>query len=392
MGESLRRARALVTTVVLGVLVAGAAACGGDDEETGGSSGEGGNGKMTIAFPGTLSGALAQYAKEERQGLEVALEEINAAGGVDGKQVEVTYSDDRGKPENAIVIAQKTCSSDAAVVLGYTLSSTTLAPLPTLERCQIPVVATSTTSPQFTGLSKFFFRTVLSDAYVSSAAARYAVEQLGAQRVAVLYQLDDYGEGGRTEFVEAAEEAGAEVVYDQGYQIGTTSFLSQLTKIRDEDPDVIYLASFYPEAARIAQQAKRLNLDIQLLGLDGVLSPELIKLAGDSAEGMLVMGYFNPSSEGSSKATGFVDAYTEMHGEAPSDWSALQYDAMYAVKHAAEAGGGSDREAILAGLPKVDFEGVTGNVSFDENGDRQGEAVVFVVEGGKFAPADDQLE
>jgi branched-chain amino acid transport system substrate-binding protein len=375
----------------------GIAACGGSD-----SSGDGGGGDNTpsaakggvkIAFPGTLSGPLANYAKEERQGLELAMEEMNAAGGIGGSKVTATFADDRGKPENAIVIAQRLCSSDSSVVLGFTLSTTTLAPLPALERCQMPVLATSTTSPKFTGLSDYFFRAVLSDTVVSVAAAKYAIEQLGAKRVAVMYQKDDYGEGGRAEFVKTAKAAGADIVYDQGYQTETTSFLSQLTKIKSAKPDVIFLASFYPEAARIAQQAKQLRMDTQLLGLDGVLSPELINLGGDAVDGMQLLGYFNPEGSGASgKAKTFVEAFKKKYGTQPSDWSALQYDAAYAVKQAAEKGGGNDRAAILKGLPQVEFEGVTGTVAFDENGDRKGQAVIFEVKGGKFVPAPNQLD
>jgi branched-chain amino acid transport system substrate-binding protein len=388
--------RSRIAVLALGVLATGVAACGGGGDSSGGGSSSSGNssggggGSMTLAFSGTLSGPFATYAQQMRQGVDLAVGEINGAGGIDGKQLKVKYADDRGKPEQGIVIAQRFCNDNAAAVLGYSVSTVALAALPTFERCQLPVIASATTSPKFTGLSDYYFRTVLSDQVVAGAGARYAVEQLGAKKLAVLYQKDDYGEGGDKSFVDAAKAAGAQIVYDQGYQLGTTNFLSQLTKIKSANPDLIFLSSFYPEAARIAQQAQQLGMKVQMLGLDGVLSPDLPKLAGSAAEGMLVLGYFNPNaSGGSAKVSSFVDAFKQKYSEAPSDWSALAYDAVYAVKSAAEKSQGTDRSAIAKGLPQASFQGATGDVSFDK-GDRKGNAVVFEVKGKDFVPAEKQ--
>jgi branched-chain amino acid transport system substrate-binding protein len=384
--------RAWLAGAAILALALGLAACGGggggDGSSSGGGSSNGGGGTMTLAFSGTLSGPIATYAQQMRQGVDLAVSEINQAGGIDGKKLKVNYADDRGKPENGIVIAQRFCNQDAAAVLGYSVSTVALAALPTYERCQLPVVASATTSPKFTGLSQYYFRTVLSDAVVAAEGARYAINDLGHKRMAVLYQQDDYGQGGDKSFVDAAKAAGGQIVYDQGYQLGTTNFLSQLTKIKSANPDVIFLSSFYPEAARIAQQARQLGMKVQFLGLDGVLAPDLIKLAGSAAEGMLVLGYFNPSAgTGGAKVSSFVDAFKKKYGSAPSDWSALAYDAVYAVKSA--AGGGTDRAAVAKGLPGASFDGATGHVAFDK-GDRKGNAVVFEVQGKDFVPADKQ--
>jgi branched-chain amino acid transport system substrate-binding protein len=380
--------------LALCLVAIGVAACGGSSSSSssssGGGSGSSGGGTMKLAFSGTLSGPFATYAQQMRQGVDLAVSEINGAGGIDGKQVDVSYADDRGKPENGIVIAQRFCNDKSSAVLGYSVSTVALAALPTFERCQLPVVASATTSPKFTGLSDFYFRTVLSDAVVAGEGARYAVQELGKKRLAVMYQKDDYGEGGDKSFVDAAKAAGAEIVYDQGYQLGSTNFLSQLTKIKASKPDMIFLSSFYPEAARIAQQAKQLGMNVPFLGLDGVLSPDLPKLAGTSAEGMLVLGYFNPSSgSAGAKVSSFVDAFKKKYNEAPSDWSALAYDAVYAVKSAAASSKGTDRGAIAKGLPNAQFDGATGGVSFDK-GDRKGNAVVFEVKGKDFVPAEKQ--
>ncbi|MEA2245474.1 MAG: branched-chain amino acid transport system substrate-binding protein [Solirubrobacteraceae bacterium] len=379
--------------LALCVLAVGVAACGGSDSgdsASGGGDSAKSGGSMTLAFSGTLSGPFATYAQQMRQGVDLAVGEINTAGGISGKQLKVNYADDRGKPENGIVIAQRFCNDDASVVLGYSVSTVALAALPTFERCQLPVVASATTSPKFTGLSDFYFRTVLSDAVAAAEGARYAVEQLGHKRIAVMYQKDDYGEGGDKSFVDAAKAAGAEIVYDQGYQLGTRNFLSQLTKIKSTNADMIFLSSFYPEAARIAQQAEQLNMKVPFLGLDGVLSPDLPKLAGTSAEGMLVLGYFNPNaSGGGAKVSEFVDAFKQKYGQPPSDWSALAYDAVYAVQNAAKSGSGTDRAAIAKGLPSASFDGATGPVAFDK-GDRKGNAVIFEVKGKDFVPAEEQ--
>jgi branched-chain amino acid transport system substrate-binding protein len=390
LGLSLNTVSAALALCVVAI---GVAACGGSSSSSsssGGGSGSSGGGTMQLAFSGTLSGPFATYAQQMRQGVDLAVSEVNGAGGIDGKQVNVSYADDRGKPENGIVIAQRFCNDKSSAVLGYSVSTVALAALPTFERCQLPVVASATTSPKFTGLSDYYFRTVLSDAVVAGEGARYAVQQLGAKRIAVMYQKDDYGEGGDKSFVDAAKAAGGQIVYDQGYQLGTTNFLSQLTKIKASNPDMIFLSSFYPEAARIAQQAQQLGMKAQFLGLDGVLSPDLPKLAGTAADGMLVLGYFNPSAAGGgAKVSSFVDAFKKKYSQAPSDWSALAYDAVYAVKSAAEAAKGTDRSAIAKGLPNAQFDGATGGVSFDK-GDRKGNSVVFEIKGKDFVPAQKQ--
>ncbi|HXF37024.1 MAG TPA: ABC transporter substrate-binding protein [Actinomycetota bacterium] len=364
------------------------AACAGPG--AGGSAG--GSGVFKIGFTGTLSGEFASYAVEMRQGVELAVDEINAAGGVEGARVEIVVADDRGEPSQGPVVAQRFCDDeDIKVVLGYSFSSVALAAVPVYDRCGLPVLASAVTSPDLSGSSRYFFRNVLTDAVQGAQMGRYAVDVLGFRRIATLHQVDDYGNGVNAAFESAVREAGGEIVSSDGYQLGTKDFRGQLTRIDSVDPDAIFVGGFYPEAAKIAEQARDLGLGQRILGTDGSLSPDLIALGGESVEGMILYGLFHPSLE-SPEVQRFVSSFEERFGQEPSSWSALAYDAVYAVKAAVELAGGTSRDDVREGLAGVEnVPGVTGPTSFNEEGDRITNVLFLTVRDGEFVPAEKQL-
>lgn len=362
------------------------AACGGEAER--GPVG----GTFRIGFTGTLSGEFASYALEMRQGVELAVDEINRDGGIGGAEVEIVSADDRGEPSQGPVIAQRFCDDDAVrVVLGYSFSSVALAAVPVYDRCGLPVLASAVTSPELSGSSPYFFRNVLTDAVQGAQMGRYAVEVLGFDRIATLHQVDDYGNGVNAAFESAVGQAGGAIVYSDGYQLGTKDFRGQLTRIKEADPDAIFVGGFYPEAAKIAEQARDLGLDRRILGTDGSLSPDLIELGGESVEGMILYGLFHPSLD-RPEVQAFVSAFQERFGGEPSSWSALAYDAVYTVKAAVELAGGTSRDEVREGLAGVeDVPGVTGPTTFNDDGDRITNVLFLTVRGGRFVPADAQL-
>ncbi len=383
-----RRGIGSVIAAGLAVFAMVLTACSGRSDGAGSDEGA----TFTIGFTGTLTGEFASYALQMRQGVDLAVEELNGSGGIGGGTIKVVSADDQGKPENGPVIARQFCgNSDIRVVLGYSFSSVALAAVPAYAQCQLPVVASAVTSPDLSGSSQYFFRDVLTDAVQGKQMGEYATQVLKFQRIATLYQVDDYGQGVNDAFVQAVEGAGGEIVASEGYQLGTTNFTTQLTKLKGLDPDAIFIGGFYAEAAKIAQQARSLHMEQQILGTDGSLSPQLLSLGGDAVNGMILYGMFDPAVTASPAAKQFVEAFNEKFGEDPSSWAALAYDAVYAVKAAAEAGGGTSREQIRDGLTKVDFDGVTGTIQFDANGDRSANVLFLKVSDGQFVLAPEQL-
>jgi len=382
------RSRLLLAVVAAFMAVAsvGLTACGTSSDS--GGSGDGGD--IGLGYTATLSGQFASYGTEMQEGVDLAVKEINAEGGVNGQKFKVTSEDDLGKPGNGPVIAQKFCDdSEISAVLGYSFSSVALAAVPIYDQCGLPVVASAVTSPELSGSSPYFFRNILSDKYQGREMGLYAVNTLGLKRIAVLNQKDDYGIGTADGFIAGVEEAGGEILSRDEYQLGTTSFDNQLTKIKGEDPDAIYIGGFYSEAAKIAQQARAQGMEQPLLGTDGSFSPDLLELGGEDVEGMYVYGVFSSDSD-DPKAKEFVERFKDEYGKEPASWAALAYDAVYTVKAAIEKSGDSSREGITEGLKDLSYEGVTGPTSFDENGDRQGRVLFIQVKNGEFVLADKQ--
>lgn len=384
-GMWLARRRGLGGVLAVAIITAAVlSACGG------GGRGSGSSGSVFgIGFTGTLSGANASYALEMRQGVDLAVDELNRAGGIGGKNVVVTSADDQGSPNNGPVIARQFCGNDDInAVLGYSNSSVALAATPILAQCRLPVVASAVTSPDLSGKSPYFFRTVLTDAAQGAQMGAFVAHTLGIQRVATIYQNDDYGQGGNRAFVDAVKRAGGTVVSEDGYDPTTTEFSTTLSKVKSSNAQALYIDAFYPFAARVATQARALGLPQQLLGTDGSLSPDLPVLGRDAVEGMQIYGVFDPSVVKEDKAARFISAFKAKYHQDPSSWAALAYDAVYAVSNAAAHG--ASRDALARSLRDVRFAGVTGDVAFNSGGDRQGKILILQVQHGKFVLAPKQ--
>ncbi len=345
--------------------------------------------KVTIGFTAALSGDFAAFGQNMRKGIELALKQLNAAE--QGPDFELVAVDDRGEAREGVLIAQRFCSDDDIdVVLGYSFSSIALAAVPVYDSCGLPVLASAVTSPDLSGSSKFFRRNILTDAVQGAMMGTYAVETLQNKNIYVIHQQDDYGIGVANAFKAAAVEVGGEILGTEGYLLGTKDFKTQLTKIRSASPDAVFIGGFYTEAAKIAEQGKALGLDVQYLGTDGALNPELITLGREAVEGMIVYGMFDPSVATEATAP-FIDGFREVYGEMPNAFAALGYDAAMTVAEAARidmSDGTLDRATLNEAFAEVKgLPGVTGPTTFDEKGDRSGSLYFLKVEGGEFTLA-----
>ncbi len=343
---------------------------------------------IKIGFTAALSGDAAAFGLNMRKGLDLAVETLNKKGGA---TYQVDSADDRGEAREGVLIAQRFCSDRAVdIVMGYSFSSIALAAVPVYNGCKLPVLASAVTSPALSNSSPYFHRNVLTDAVQGSIMGTYAAKTLGLHKIYVLNQQDDYGIGVANAFSDAAEKAGATIVGKESYLLNSTDYRTLLTKVRSFQPDAIFIGGFYTDAAKIAEQARALGIKAQLLGTDGALNTELMKLGRGAVEGMVVYGMFDPSVA-TPQTEAFLGAYRAAYKDDPSAWAALGYDAgmtLGAAVDLAAKTGPVTRESLNTALGEVkDVPGVTGPTSFAPSGDRAGTLYFLTVSGGKFTLA-----
>ncbi|MCI1018483.1 ABC transporter substrate-binding protein [Microbacterium sp. C5A9] len=340
---------------------------------------------ITLGYTATLSGDFASYGLQMRQGVDLAVEELNADGGIDGRTVEIVSADDEGSPANGPVVAQQFCDESVAAVLGYSFSSVALAALPVYDTCGMPIVASAVTSPELSGASPTFFRNVFTDASQGEAMAAHVYES-GVTSIAVLFQQDDYGQGISDAFSEAFEKAGGTITSAQAYQLGSVDFGTVVDTALKDDPEGLFIGGFYTETAKIAAQVRDAGSEVALYGTDGAVTPDLVALGGEAVDGMTVYSGFSTSSD-DPDTQAFVAAFTEKYDSEPTSWAALAYDATKVVAQAVSDAGSTDHAAIVDALSAIEeFPGATGPISFDDEGNRLGDLIFLTVADGAFVP------
>ncbi len=357
---------------------------------------------ITIACASPFTGPLAPYGDNVKAGVTMKVDEINAAGGVNGKQVEVIYLDELCDPKEAATVATKIAQNDDVVgIVGHLCSSAHLAALPTYVRKGIPAISPTATNVSISDKNKddagkvWSFRDVYRDDFQGQFLARYAKEALGLTKIAVFYENNDYGIGLKDAFVNKAKEIGLEIVGEEAYVKGTPDFTPQLTSLKAGKPDGMFISGYYNEGALIADQAAKLGMNVVKLGADGFDNADYIKLAAEASEGTYLTVPFLAEAAGAD-AQGFLTAYKEKFGRDVDYMSANAYDAA-AILLKAIGAAGADRMAVrdyLAGMdtPEEGYQGVSGLTYFNEHGDAQKPAFVKTVKDGAFIPAPTQLQ
>lgn len=316
---------------------------------------------------GVVGPMEAAYGASMQQGAELARQEINAAGGIDGRRLELVIRDDQADPQTAIAIADEFVKDERVVaVVGHVNSSTTVAAAPVYSG-SLAAVATSATSPQITRLGDWIFRVASSDSANAVELARLARRM--NEPTAILYANDDYGRGLATSFRAALRSEGAEVLESDPYLESTEDFRPYLHRLRGKDAGLIFIAGLEEGASRIIQQAQEVGVRARFLGGDGL---EGLTLMGPTYDGTLVGLLFHPDA--SPAARQFATRFREAYGREPDSFAALGYDATHLLARAA-GGPGADRASIQRYLTRVGrdgapaFEGATGTIRFDEHGD-----------------------
>lgn len=371
----------LIFSLVLSLSVTGCA-----KKEEGGKTEEPEVIKVGVVTP--LTGDVATFGQSTKKAAEMAVEEINGKGGVLGKKIELVIEDDRNDPKETANVVRKLIDQDKVIaIIGSLTSKCSLAGMPIANSKKIPMISNSSTNPKVTQTGPYAFRVCFIDDFQGEVMAKFAYEDLGAKKAAVLYDIgNDYTKGLAEFFIAKFKELGGEVVAVETYQQADNDFNAQLTSIKGKNPDVIFLPDYYQKVSLIAKQARGLGITAQFLGGDGWDSPELVKLGGDAVEG----GYFSnhySQEDPDPKTQEFIKKFEEKYGEKPDALAALAYDAVYFLVEAMEKAGKADPVAIrdaLEEVGKAGFAGVTGKFTLNENRDPVKAAVVLKVEGGKF--------
>ncbi|MCA1639660.1 MAG: ABC transporter substrate-binding protein [Acidobacteria bacterium] len=312
---------------------------GANTTTTGGDTG----GDIKVGVYGDLTGGTASFGQSTKNGVQLAVDEINAAGGVNGRKITLVIEDDQGQPQQATTVVQKLINQDKVVaLLGEVASTNSLAAAPVAQAAKIPMITPSSTNPQVTERGDYISRVCFIDPFQGSVMAKFATNTLKAKTAAVLGDnSSDYSKGLTQFFEQQFVKLGGRVITKQTYAQKDQDFKAQLTAIRQQNPDVIYIPGYYGEVGIIARQARELGMNMPLLGGDGWDSPDLWKLGGASLKNSYISNHYsadNPAPE----IQNFVKAYNAKFNVAPDSLAALAYDAAKVLADAIKRAGGTD--------------------------------------------------
>ncbi len=346
-----------------------------------------------------LSGSAAQYGTAIKNGFALAMDEINATGGVGGNKLVLILEDEQGKKEEVANVFKKLFFQDNVLMtFGPTLSNSAQSGDPIAQAAKVVVFGTSNTADGITSIGDYVFRNSVTEADVLPETLKMAVKKAGVKKVAVLYGNDDvFTKNGYDNFKKALDDQKIPVTTTETYAKGDVDFKAQLTKIKGTNPDALVLSALIAEGAPIMVQARQIGLNVPVIGGNGMNSTKVFDLAKGASDGLYVgspWSFQNATPENSR----FIKAYTDRFKDAPDQFAAQAYDAMYIVAEALKktkltGNLASDRAALRDALPTVRHVGATGAFAFRQVKDKDGKPagydaqqvpIVSVTKDGKF--------
>ncbi|HEX8131377.1 MAG TPA: ABC transporter substrate-binding protein [Pyrinomonadaceae bacterium] len=353
-----------------------------------GGGGSGGGDKVKIGVFMSLTGSTANFGISSVNGIKMAADEVNAAGGINGKQVEMLVQDDRSDASEAATIVTKFVTQDQVhAILGEVASSRSIAAAPIAQNAKIPMLTPSSTNPEVTKKGNFIFRSCFIDPVQGAAIAQFAAKTLNAKRAAIMVdRKNDYSTGLEKVINEVFTRMGGEIVATQSYQEGDQDFNAQLTSLKGANPEVIFVPGYYNDVGLIAKQARDKGINVPLIGGDGWDSAQLYAIGGAALNGSFFTNHYSPFDT-DPKVQKFVNDYKARYGTVPDALAATAYDAaqimMDAIKRAGSLDGTAIRDALAA---TNNYPGVTGNVAFNENRDAVKPIIMIEIkDGGSYA-------
>lgn len=376
----MRFARFLVIAAVIVVTLA--TACRPDREaQTAEPSGD-----IPVGVYGALTGDQAAFGTSTANGVRIAAEEINAAGGVLGRKIRLVVEDDQGRAEEAASVVTKLITSDRVeALIGENSSNQSLAAAPIAQTNGVPMISPSSTNPAVTEKGDFIFRVCFTDPYQGKALASFVRTNLKLDNAAILVdKKNDYSVGLAGVFRKDFEAAGGKIVAEQSYSGGDTEFRPQLTAIKAQSPQAVFIPGFYTEVGQIAIQARDLGLNVPLVGGDGWDSPVVIQIGGKAIEGSYFSDHYFVGDT-RPVVQKFVAEYEKRHGKKPEATAALGYDALHIWANAANRAGSLDKKLVRDQIAATkDYDGVSGKTTMGPDRNPQKPVAMIKIENGKM--------
>ncbi|GAX90875.1 ABC transporter substrate-binding protein [Effusibacillus lacus] len=373
---------AVASLFLMGSLLSG---CGSQQTGSGGKADS-----VTIGAIFPLTGGSAYQGKSFKQAIELAQEEINAKGGINGLKLNILFEDDKGVPAEGVNAAQKLITQNkVSAILGNFNSSVTLAVRAVTEREKVVQLTPGSTADSITEPGhKYMFRNLMPNSFQGPELAKYATKKLNLKKVAIIAENTDYGRSGAEQYKKTTESLGGKILAVEYYNQGDKDFYAQLTKLKNLNPEGVFIAGLITEGAQILKQARDLGIKTQWLGLGGFTNDKFFELSEGAAEGMIHVSYFEPEAyQYFPQSKEFVENYKKKYGVGPDMYAANSYEAVYILAEAIKTAGGGDREKIREAMSKIkDLPGVCGPTTFDQNG-QAAKGLLFVkIQGGKRVP------
>jgi branched-chain amino acid transport system substrate-binding protein len=364
---------------------AAAPATGGSEQQATQTAAPGGE-VIRWGEVGSMTGSEATFGHSTHNGILLALKQINDAGGVKGKKVEVVNLDDQGKPEEAATAVTRLITQNGVqAILGEVASSRSIAMAPIAQKYKIPMVTPSSTNPKVTELGDYIFRVCFIDPFQGSVMAKFAADNLKIKKVAILRDVkSDYSVGLANFFTDTFKKGGGTIVVDTSYSGGDMDFKSQLTSIKAKNPEAIYVPGYYTEVGLIGRQARELGIKVPLMGGDGWDSSKLTEIGGTSLDGSYFSNHYSDENQ-APEVQEFIKNYKAAYGETPDALAAMGYDAARVLAAAMNKAATLSPVDVRQELAQTkEFPGVTGKITINDQRNAVKPAVVLKVEGGKF--------
>jgi branched-chain amino acid transport system substrate-binding protein len=334
----------------------------------------------------SMTGSEATFGQSSHKGTQLAIDDLNAAGGVLGKKLELHMEDDQSQAGQPATVVRKLISSDSVVaILGEVASSRSLEAAPICQQNKIPMISPSSTNPKVTEVGDYIFRVCFIDPFQGTVMANFALNTLHLKNVAVLTDVkSDYSLGLAKFFKESFANGGGKIIAEQNYSGGDKDFNAQLTSIKAANPDGIFVPGYYTEVGLIALQARQLGITVPIFGGDGWESSALVPIGGAALEGDYFSTHFSPQDT-APDVQNFVKEFQAKYNETPDAMAALGYDSAMMLAAAMKTTGTTDGAKVRDALAATkDFQGVTGKITIDANRNASKPAVILEIKNGQF--------
>jgi branched-chain amino acid transport system substrate-binding protein len=335
-----------------------------------------------------ISGGVSEFGTQTRDAMQIAVDEYNKQGGVLGKQIELIVEDDENNPDKTVNAFNKLVTKDKVVgILGGLTSKVTLAITSLAQNKGIPLLTPTATNVSVTDAGDCIFRACFLDDFQGNVMAKFATATLKAKKAALLYDFsNDYSKGLAQSFKDNFVKYGGQNVAEESYNANETDFSAQLTKIKNTNPDVLFLPDYYNTVGLIGKQAKNMGIKAVMMGGDGWDSVDTDKDAATALEGSYFSNHYSPNSQ-DPNVKAFVDSFKAKNGKTPNALAALGYDAVKIMVEAIKSANSTDPAKIKEALKKTDVQFVTGKITFNEKRNPMKPAYIIKVTGGKLVDA-----